>query len=82
MLGIFASVLQSNEARQGMAHYGDSFETQRLAHLVNLVNERVHGDVINLRRRFSFSTMPEVDEDELEMPAQVLSRRPACSDFR
>jgi hypothetical protein len=71
MLGVFARVLESNEARQGMAHHGQSVEAQSFAHLVDIVNERVQGDAINLRGRFRLRTVPEVHENELEVPAQI-----------
>ena len=46
MLGVFARVLESNAARQGMAHHGYSVEAQSFAHLVDIFKERVQGDVI------------------------------------
>src|SRR5262249_24461997 len=76
MLRVFARVLESNKAWQGMAHHGHSVEAQSFAHLVDLLKERVQGDVINFRGRFSLSTAPEVHENEPEMPAQVFRKDP------
>jgi hypothetical protein len=59
-----------------MAHHSYSVEAQSFADLIDILKQRVQGDVIKLRGRFSLSTVPEVRENEPEVLAQIFRQDP------